>query len=97
MPFEKGKSGNPKGRAKGVGNKNTEKVREAISRFADDTVEDFTKWIKDIAVDDKKSAAELFLKAIEYHIPKLARTEHTGQDGKDIQITIEKIIKSADN
>jgi len=33
-------------------------------------------------------AAGRFLKAIEYHIPKLARSEITGKDGGDIMVHI---------
>ena len=77
MAFKKGEVTNPSGRAKGSLNKATNKTREAIARFADETVEDFIGWIKEIAIDDKKEAAKLYLAAIEYHIPKLARTEST--------------------
>ena len=33
---------------------------------------------------DPAHAAEIYLKAIEYHIPKLARTEVTGEGGKPL-------------
>lgn len=33
---------------------------------------------------DPRGAAEVYLKAIEYHIPKLSRAELTGRDGKDL-------------
>lgn len=33
---------------------------------------------------DPRGAAEVYLKAIEYHIPKLSRAELTGKDGKDL-------------
>jgi len=79
------KGNNLGGRTKGVPNKATSKTREAIAKFADETVEDFISWIKDIAKDDKKEAAKLYLSAIEYHIPKLARTELSGVDGDPIE------------
>jgi hypothetical protein len=34
-----------------------------------------------VALEDPGKAADLYLKAIEYHIPKLARSEQTGPDG----------------
>jgi hypothetical protein len=34
---------------------------------------------------DPGKAIDLVLKAAEYHIPKLARTEHSGLDGNPIQ------------
>lgn len=79
----KGKTNNPNGRPKGVPNKSTTKVRNAISQFAEDTVEEFTSWLQDIALEDKKAAADLWLKTIEYHIPKLARTENSNYNVED--------------
>tara|TARA_R110000787_G_scaffold99632_2_gene204270 strand:+ start:1246 stop:1521 length:276 start_codon:yes stop_codon:yes gene_type:complete len=75
--------GTPKtgGRKAGVGNKITVEVREAIALIAQRNVGNFEKWLGAVAVDDPGKAADLFLKAIEYHIPKLARSEQTGLDG----------------
>lgn len=75
-----------KGRPKGVPNKATADVREAIARFAQSTVPQFQEWINRVAQEDPAKAADLFLKAIEYHIPKLARTEVTGMDGDPIKV-----------
>ena len=81
MPFEKGKSGNPNGRGKGTPNKSTTAVREVIARFADEVAPDFVQWVKETAADgDPAKAADLYLKAIEYHIPKLSRTEQQALD-----------------
>lgn len=63
------------GSRKGSPNKSTARVRNAIAVFADSHIDDFFKWLEDIAVDDKKAAADLFLKTIEYHIPKLQRID----------------------
>lgn len=83
------KPGTPKtgGRKPGVPNKATSKVREAIALIADDMSDDFKGWLLLTASGDEerglkpdpKGAADLYLKAIEYHIPKLARTEHSGE------------------
>lgn len=75
MPVKKGKTNNPNGRPKGSKNVATTKVREAMAKFANETVDDFTGWLKEVAQDDKKGACELYLKVIEYHIPKLSRVE----------------------
>lgn len=72
-----------KGRPPGTPNKATSKVREAIALIADGMAEDFKGWLLLTATGDPerklapdpKGAADLYLKAIEYHIPKLARTE----------------------
>ena len=75
--------GSPKtgGRKAGVGNRITVEVREAIALIAQRNVGNFEEWLGAVAVDDPGKAADLFLKAIEYHIPKLARSEQTGPDG----------------
>lgn len=85
--------GSPKfgGRAPGTPNKATEKTRQAIASIAEDMGDKFKEWILRTATGDEevglkpdpKGAADLYLKAIEYHIPKLARSEITGLDGKD--------------
>jgi len=75
-----------KGRKKGVPNKATADVRAAIALFAESTVPQFQEWINRVAQEDPAKAADLFLKAIEYHIPKLARTEVTGADGDPVKV-----------
>ena len=69
------------GRKVGVGNKTTVEVRQAIALIAERNVENFETWLGEVAAKDPYKASELFLKAIEYHIPKLARSETTGADG----------------
>jgi hypothetical protein len=65
------------GRPKGLANKATAAVREAIARFAENNVEKLQDWLEKTAEKHPDKAAELFLRALEYHIPKLARTETT--------------------
>lgn len=67
------------GRAPGVQNKSTGKVREAIATFAEANVEKMGVWLAEVAADDPGKALDLYLRAIEYHIPKLARQEVTGE------------------
>ena len=61
------------GRQKGTPNKSTAEVREAIAAFASANVDQMGTWLNSIDSPEKK--LDLFLRAIEYHIPKLARTE----------------------
>lgn len=91
MAFEKGhkKLG---GKTKGIPNKATQNAREAIAAFVDGNADRLTEWLDRIALDSPKDAFNCFQSVIEYHIPKLARTEHTGGT-KD---TIEHTVKEAD-
>jgi hypothetical protein len=51
-----------------------------------------------VAKDNPAKAFELFQSVVEYHIPKLARTEMTGKDGGPLQIQqIERKIVKADD
>jgi len=63
------------GRPKGSVNRATERTRKAIAMIAEDLADEFKGWITRTAQDDPKGAADIYLKAIEYHIPKLSRVE----------------------
>lgn len=86
------------GRPKGAANKATIQAREAIARFVDGNVDRLQGWLDAIATgkneDGEKVAApnpalafNMFKEVLEYHIPKLQRTEHHAE------ITIEHIDK----
>jgi hypothetical protein len=74
------------GRPKGAPNKSTAIVREAIARMAEDNAENFNLWLTQVAASSPEKACDIYLKAIEYHIPKLARTEVTGKDQGPIEM-----------
>jgi len=74
------------GRPKGLPNKATQAVREAIARMAEENAENFNLWLSQVAATSPEKACDIYLKAIEYHIPKLARTEVTGKDDGPINI-----------
>lgn len=85
------------GRPKGIPNKATQSVREMIAVVAEQNAPRFAEWLQTVALGDGKQvkpdpgkAAELYLKAIEYHIPKLARTEVSGMDGGPVVVTWQK-------
>lgn len=63
------------GRPKGSVDKITRDVREMIRVFAERKAPDFERWIERCAKKDPGKAATLYLAAIEYHIPKLHRTD----------------------
>lgn len=74
------------GRPKGLPNRATQAVREAIARMAEENAENFNLWLSQVAATSPEKACDIYLKAIEYHIPKLARTEVTGKDEGPINI-----------
>ena len=90
--------GSPKtgGRQKGTPNKTTTDMRAAIALIAERNVEKFEGWLAAVAKDDPGKAADLFLKAIEYHIPKLARTEMTGKNGGAMNMSLRVLFGKAD-
>jgi len=74
-----------KGRPVGSPNKATGLAREAIARFVDDNTPRLQEWLDQIAEDKGPEAAfRCVLDLIEYHVPKLARTELTGKDGEEL-------------
>lgn len=72
---------------KGVPNKATANAREAIGRFVDANSERLQAWLDEIArTDGPKAAFACVVDLLEFHVPKLARTEVTGKDGGALQI-----------
>lgn len=78
------------GRAKGVPNKATADVRAAIAEFASANVDKMTGWLNEI--EDPAKRLDLYLRAIEYHIPKLSRAEVTGDGGKPLEVTVKHYV-----
>ena len=84
MGFKKGEVTNPKGRPKGKPNKTTAEIRDAYQRLVEDNLTNMTEWLTQVAAENPERAMDLVLKLSEYMIPKLARQEVTGADGKDL-------------
>ncbi len=79
------------GRRPGTPNKATQAAREAIARFVDGNADRLQDWLEEIAQNDGPQAAfKCFMDVVEYHVPKLARTEHTGKDGAPLQVVLSK-------
>ena len=74
------------GRQAGTPNKITLEARQAIATFVDGNAHKLQKWLSDVAEGNEAygikpnpaKAFELFQSVVEYHIPKLARTEVVG-------------------
>jgi hypothetical protein len=95
-----------KGRPKGAVNNATRTAREAIARFVDGNAGKLDKWLQEVADGDPENgikpnpakAFELFQSVVEYHVPKLARTEVTGADGGPVEVkTITRRIVDPNN
>jgi hypothetical protein len=68
-----------------VPNKATANAREAIAAFVDNNAPRLQGWLDDIAEQKGPDVAfRCVMDLLEYHIPKLARTELTGKEGEDI-------------
>ena len=84
---------NSRGRPNGSPNRATADVRAAIAAFAEGNAHKLQDWLDRVAEGsggvkpDPAKAADLYLRAIEYHIPKLARTEVTGDGGGPVEIS----------
>ena len=78
-----------KGRPAGVPNKATQNAREAIARLVDGNTQRMQEWLDQIAETEGPLAAWKCLQdVLEYHVPKLARTEVTGAGGGPQQISL---------
>jgi hypothetical protein len=87
------RSGNPNpkpgpGRPPGVPNKSTTYVRDMVKLFLEDNVDQIHKWLADVAAKDPAEALKILQGFLEYHVPKLQRTEQTGVDGGPVQYSI---------
>lgn len=79
------------GRPKGSANKATTNAREAIAALVEGNVGRLEGWLDEIAKDPKlgpMAAWRCFMDVIEYHIPKLARHEHTGDGGGPVVVEL---------
>ena len=61
--------------------------REAVALFVEMNVDRLQSWLDEIAIIDGPLVAfRCVTEIIEYHIPKLARTEHTGANEGPVEI-----------
>ncbi len=88
MAFPKGKPNPNAGRRSGSPNASTLDARRAIADFVEGNVGRLNGWLDDIAKDNPLAAFDRFMSVVEYHIPKLNRTEVTGKDGEGLKINL---------
>lgn len=70
------------GRVKGSVNKSSAEVKAALAVFTSENIDSLSQWL--VEVDDPAKRIDLFLKALEYTMPKLARSELVGDENKPI-------------
>lgn len=88
-PTDTSARGGKGGRPKGSPNKTTILARVAIANFVDGNAGRLQGWLDEIAADERhgpKVAFDAVLSLLEYHVPKLARTEHVGDGGGPVRI-----------
>lgn len=94
MPFKKGESGNPKGRAKGHKIERTKQWEALADSICGEQADMFSKYIKKLWESDNEKkqalAADLYLKTVEYFKPKQSRVE--GKLDSDTELVI-RVIK----
>lgn len=89
MGYKKGISGNPKGRKKGSKNKVTQEIRERLRSFIDDEYENILKDMKGL---EPERRVDVFVKLLEYVIPKLTRTQQENVRESKTYVVQRKII-----
>jgi len=75
---------NRAGKKKGTLNKNTRMIREAYQKLTEDNLDNMSRWVSQVASEDPAKVLDIMIKLSEYIIPKLARTELSGNDGEDL-------------
>ncbi len=93
MPFSKGNKLS-KGRPPGRLNRSTEQAKLTLARIADEGLDNLKKDLQKIRQKDPVRGAELYLKILEYIIPKQQRVEVKGEIEQKIQQITVNINKS---
>jgi len=86
------------GRPAGSPNKSTNAARQAIASFVDGNAHRLTEWLDQVAQGVKTpdgdyvvppnpaKAFDMFQSVVEYHVPKLARTEVVGDPEAPVRV-----------
>jgi hypothetical protein len=78
-----------KGRPTGSKNKATQEMRMVVADFIERNSNKMQGWLEQIEIDDGPLEAFKRIEALlEYSIPKLARTEHTGDKENPVSFTV---------
>ena len=64
--------------------------------LVEDQTENLAGWLEKIAQKDPQAAFRCLMDVMEYHIPKLARTEHVGEGGGPVQTTVTHVYETVE-
>lgn len=93
MPFEKGNK-LATGRPKGAVNRSTEQAKLTIARIANRGLDNISEDLEKIRKDNPIEAAKLYLKLLEYIVPKKTQMEISGEINQRIQQVSVQITQS---
>ncbi len=94
--FEKGNTLS-KGRPKGAINRSTEMMKLSIARATNRVLDQLPTIMEEMVKKDPKSAVDLALKMLEFHMPKMSRIEMKAEVEQRIQqITVNIAQKNID-
>lgn len=99
MPFQPGNKLS-KGRPSGALNRSTEQAKLTIARLANRGLNNISEDLEKIRKENPIEAAKLYLKLLEYIVPKKAQMEISGEINQKIQqisININKVDNGIDN
>jgi len=82
MTFESGRK-KTGGKKKGTSNKATANAREAIAAFVNNNTHRLERLLDEIEANSPKDAFDAITKVMEYHLPKLARSDNTIEHSVD--------------
>jgi hypothetical protein len=74
-----------KGRPKGAINRSTEMMKLSIARATNRVLDQLPTIMEEMVKKDPKSAVDLALKMLEFHMPKMSRVELKGEIEQKIQ------------
>lgn len=80
------------GRKKGTPNKVTTATRETLQAAFEELAPDFVAVMRAAKEAEPTEFASLYLRLAEFSVPKLARTEVTGESGEAISIEIVRTV-----
>ena len=85
------------GSRKGVPNKATHDARAAIALFVEQNTPRLQGWLDEIATTKGPDAAfRCVQELLEYHVPKLARTELVGDKDQPVQTVVKHVYEEAE-